>query len=121
MSLFIRWVRKLSGPDPTRTCRWRSSPAARQGRRVSFRPRVRYLEGRTLLSTIIWTDRGSPTNDSDGFNAVFGANAETGAGDIPGRAALVERRPNRPRKFGSSTFPQVRKGDRIGLGNLNPF
>ena len=33
------------------------------------------LEKRTLLSNIVWTNRGSATNDSDQFNAVFGANA----------------------------------------------
>jgi hypothetical protein len=33
------------------------------------------LEARTLLSTIVWTNRGSATVDTDHFNAVFGANA----------------------------------------------
>jgi hypothetical protein len=35
------------------------------------------LEDRTLPSTIVWTNRGSDTSDTDHFNAVFGANADT--------------------------------------------
>src|SRR5207249_3310709 len=31
------------------------------------------LEGRQLLATINWTNRGGPNNDSDGFQNVFGA------------------------------------------------
>src|SRR5262249_13948070 len=38
---------------------------------------VEPLEDRNLLSVILWTNRGSATADSDGFNAVFGANAAT--------------------------------------------
>jgi hypothetical protein len=33
------------------------------------------LEKRDLLSTIAWTNRGGPSNDSDHFGAAFGANA----------------------------------------------
>jgi hypothetical protein len=36
---------------------------------------VEPLESRTLFSTIAWTNRGTSTNDSDGFNALFGGNA----------------------------------------------
>jgi hypothetical protein len=36
---------------------------------------VEALESRTLFSTIAWTNRGTSTNDSDGFNAQFGGNA----------------------------------------------
>jgi hypothetical protein len=35
------------------------------------------LEDRTVLSQIIWTNRGDAVNDTDGFNAVFGAQAGT--------------------------------------------
>ncbi len=59
-----------------------------QGARRHFAPRVsargRYarlviedLEDRNLLSTIVWTNRGNAASDTDGFNAVFGANADT--------------------------------------------
>jgi hypothetical protein len=34
------------------------------------------LEKRTLLSTIVWSNRGTASNDSDGFNAMFGGNAQ---------------------------------------------
>jgi hypothetical protein len=33
------------------------------------------LERRTLLSTIVWTNRGTAQNDSDNFNSCFGVNA----------------------------------------------
>src|SRR5262245_56880096 len=47
---------------------------SRRGRltRLGLEP----LEDRTLLSTILWTNRGTAANDSDGFAGVFGANAE---------------------------------------------
>jgi Ca2+-binding RTX toxin-like protein len=35
------------------------------------------LEERQLLSTILWANRGSASSDTDGFNAVYGANAAT--------------------------------------------
>jgi hypothetical protein len=35
------------------------------------------LEDRTLLSTFVWTNRGSALSDTDSFNAVFGVNADT--------------------------------------------
>ena len=44
------------------------------------------LEGRVMLSTIAWTNRGTAINDSDGFGSVFGANAE--AARITARGAL---------------------------------
>jgi hypothetical protein len=45
------------------------------------------LEDRTVPSTILWTNRGTATNDSDGFNGVFGANAEA-ARNVVARALL---------------------------------
>src|SRR5688572_24136826 len=39
--------------------------------------RLEPLEDRTLLSTILWENRGVTSGiDNDGFNTVFGANAE---------------------------------------------
>src|SRR5262249_46985210 len=35
------------------------------------------LENRTLLSTIVWTNRGSLLSDTDNFNATYGGNAAT--------------------------------------------
>lgn len=35
------------------------------------------MEDRTLLSTLLWSNRGSALSDTDGFNAVFGARAAT--------------------------------------------
>src|SRR5262249_61473208 len=46
-------------------------------RRRACRPGLEVLEDRTVPSTISWTNRGSPTNDSDGFNDVFHSGAET--------------------------------------------
>ena len=43
---------------------------------------VERLESRTLLSAIVWTNEGSATNDSDGFNAVFGADAGIARADV---------------------------------------
>jgi hypothetical protein len=50
----------------------------RRGRR-RYQAEFERLEDRTLLSTIKWVNRGSstPANDSDKFNQVFGANADT--------------------------------------------
>jgi hypothetical protein len=50
--------------------------------RVSARARyvqlsIEDLEERNLMSTILWTNRGNGWSDTDGFNAVFGANADT--------------------------------------------
>jgi hypothetical protein len=42
-----------------------------------FRPSLEVLEDRRVLSTITWTNRGSSATDSDGFGAVFGAQADT--------------------------------------------
>lgn len=39
------------------------------------RPSVDVLEDRMVLSTIVWTNRGTPSSDTDGFTAAFGANA----------------------------------------------
>jgi hypothetical protein len=43
--------------------------------KLRARPRIDVLEDRSLLSTILWTNRGNAFSDSDGFNGVFGANA----------------------------------------------
>ena len=54
---------------------------ARSKRRLSRRAAqsIQYaiepLEPRTMLSNIVWTNRGTVANDSDGFNSVFGNNA----------------------------------------------
>src|SRR5262245_43098771 len=37
--------------------------------------RFETMESRRLLSVINWSNEGNAGNDSDGFNAVFGANA----------------------------------------------
>src|SRR5262245_15663366 len=44
-------------------------------RNDQLRPRLENLEDRLVPSTLVWNDRGSAGNDSDNFNAVFGANA----------------------------------------------
>ena len=45
------------------------------------------LESRLLLSTITWTNQGSPSNDSDGFNTAFGGNS-TSARNVVAAALL---------------------------------
>src|SRR5262245_48062108 len=71
MRWLSKWFRTFRLPNATTT------------RRKSTRRLVlEQLESRTLLATINWTNRGSPTNDSDGFNAVFGANAEIARNDV---------------------------------------
>ena len=40
------------------------------------------LERRMLLSTINWTNRGTLTNDTDGFNANYGANAAVARANV---------------------------------------
>src|SRR5262249_23752098 len=68
-----------------RSCvmRWTSQNSRRAGtkargtkRRPTHRPVVEVLEDRLVPSTIEWVNRGSAQNDSDGFNGVFGNNAE---------------------------------------------
>src|SRR4051812_5486670 len=44
--------------------------------RSRCRPGVEPLEVRTLLSNIIWANRGSQSGDSDRFGQFFGNNAE---------------------------------------------
>src|SRR5215831_4552857 len=57
-------------------------PGARPSRRLRWRPLLDALEQRTLPSTILWTNRGSSSNDSDGFNAVFGSSADIARSDV---------------------------------------
>src|SRR5262245_33926847 len=44
-------------------------------RRSAFRPLLEVLEDRTVPSHILWVNRGTATNDRDGFNDVFGESA----------------------------------------------
>src|SRR5262245_58605859 len=55
---------------------------SRAGSRVRAIPQLEVLEDRTVLSTITWQNRGDSMNDTDGFNAVFGANAATARNDV---------------------------------------
>src|SRR5207244_3266140 len=55
---------------------------ARRPAKFNRRLEVEVLEERALLSTIQWTNRGSAMNDSDRFNAVFGANADVARADV---------------------------------------
>jgi hypothetical protein len=57
---------RSSTPTRRRPIR-RRSPASRLS--------VEALEDRTLLSTIVWTNEGNINNDTDLFNATYGANA----------------------------------------------
>jgi hypothetical protein len=55
-----------------------SSPPKRpsQRKQTTFRMlSLEALEARTLLSNIVWTNEGNANNDSDLFNATYGANA----------------------------------------------
>jgi hypothetical protein len=45
----------------------------KRGKRL--RPTLEPLENRWLPSTILWTNEGTSTNDSDNFNATYGTNA----------------------------------------------
>jgi hypothetical protein len=47
-----------------------------------WRPLLEALEDRTLPSTILWTNRGSAGNDSDGFNAVFASDGNLARADL---------------------------------------
>jgi len=49
------------------------------------------LEERRLLSTINWTNRGTPLNDSDGFQSVFGTNADLARGVVDAAIDSWER------------------------------
>ena len=52
---------------------------------------VESLESRRMLSTITWVNRGNSGNDSDGFNAVFGANADVARADADAAFATWAR------------------------------
>src|SRR5262249_4868626 len=43
---------------------------------------VDHLEDRTLPSTIAWTNKGNAANDTDGFNRIFGQNADVARGVV---------------------------------------
>src|SRR5262249_11224339 len=53
----------------------KSSHPLRQPAKSSRRLEVEDLESRMLLSTIVWTNRGSAASDTGSFNAVYGSNA----------------------------------------------
>src|SRR5262245_35632593 len=59
---------------------------ARRKRRVPVAPRRRLgceaLEDRLTPSTIVWTNRGTAGNDSDGFAAAFGSQAAVARGVV---------------------------------------
>ncbi len=56
--------------------RFRRYPSpGRRPRLSGERLAVERLEDRTLPSTILWANRGAPGADTDGFQAVYGANA----------------------------------------------
>src|SRR5262249_45147738 len=57
-----------------------NSVSVRSRRRLRFA--LERLEDRLVPSTILWTNRGSATSDSDGFNNVFGTSAETARGVV---------------------------------------
>src|SRR5690348_8690679 len=40
------------------------------------------LENRTLLSSIVWQNKGSDTSDTDSFNAIFGSDADIARADV---------------------------------------
>src|SRR5262245_14820262 len=59
----------------------RVRPNVASGNLMRSRPRaariyLEELEDRTLLSNIVWFNRGSAGSDSDNFNAYYGANAD---------------------------------------------
>jgi Ca2+-binding RTX toxin-like protein len=58
-------------PAPATRCRPRPS------RRSSIRQAIERLESRTLLSTIVWSNRGTLSDDSDRFAREYGADAES--------------------------------------------
>src|SRR5262249_44129959 len=60
------------------------------------RPWVEHLEDRTLLSTILWTNKGDAVNDSDHFNQVFRQNANVARGVV--QALLVGARDDREKR-----------------------
>ena len=70
-NLFKSLISTSTRPVASRQPRSKS----RMPRRSAYHPVLETLEDRTLLSTIVWTNRGSAVNDSDGFNGVFGGNA----------------------------------------------
>src|SRR5262245_12051701 len=84
LSGWQRWLRLYS--------RSRNRVKSAQRPRHSRRPQVERLEDRTVPSTILWTNRGSfdplgmpstdPLYDKDGFNAVFGPNANLARQDV---------------------------------------
>src|SRR6516162_5247136 len=56
----------------------RPTPSSRRRPRLELEA----LENRLVPSTIHWQNRGSPTSDDDGFNAAFGASAQTARADV---------------------------------------
>jgi hypothetical protein len=74
LSRSYQWLRSWR----TRSVRAARRKGARRANQLGTRVRritLEPLEDRSLLSTIHWTNRGSASNDSDHFNAMFGANA----------------------------------------------
>lgn len=71
----LRFERTMSSP------RFGKRPSQRRAL-TGFTPRLEALEDRTVPSTIVWTNRGGPGNDSDLFGAAFGANANAARGVI---------------------------------------
>ena len=45
-------------------------------------PLCEHLEVRRLLSSIIWTNKGTDASDDDNFNATFGADADIARADV---------------------------------------
>jgi hypothetical protein len=94
------------------------------------RPCLEHLDGRVLLSTIIWDNRGRPGNDSDHFAQYYGAAAETARRDVD-QAIADWQATIQDFRNGSNTFHlSITAGDRggtilgttwYGLGFLTPF
>src|SRR5262245_12536104 len=110
MRWLSQWFRTFRLPNATTT------------RRKSTRRLVlEQLENRTLLSTINWTSRGRPTNDSAGFNAVFGSNAEMARNDVQAAIFYWQRVivdfQNQPTVIQVNTFNvNISMGSKNGLG-----
>ena len=76
-------LRSLTRKVTSLTRKGRSRPVSNPHEQLA----MEQLEGRVLLSTIAWTNRGNANNDSDGFNGVFAGNATTARGVVD--AALL--------------------------------
>lgn len=102
--------------------RFRKTP--RKAKRLRACPVLEPLEARTVLSTIRWLNRGSAASDSDGFNAVFGANAASARTVVDGVIRAWERLVADLRYTdGSNTFALTLSTtpSRRGLGSVSYF